>query len=106
MTAPTHPTHPAPLSHPGQPAGAAPPAEPVRPVGSAVAIVTGASQGLGLALADALADRGWALVVDARRTDRLDAAVARPRAPAPTSSASPATSPTRRTAPSWLDAAA
>ena len=42
-----------------------------------VAIVTGASQGLGLALADALADRGWALVVDARRADRLDAAVAR-----------------------------
>ena len=71
MTAPTHPTHPAPLSHTAQPAG------PVRPVGSAVAIVTGASQGLGLALADALADRGWALVVDARRTDRLDAAVAR-----------------------------
>ena len=42
-----------------------------------VAIVTGASQGLGLALAEALADRGWALVIDARRTDRLDAAVAR-----------------------------
>jgi NAD(P)-dependent dehydrogenase (short-subunit alcohol dehydrogenase family) len=42
-----------------------------------VAVVTGASQGLGLALAEALADRGWALVVDARRRDRLDAAVAR-----------------------------
>ena len=47
-----------------------------RPVTSPVAIVTGASQGLGLALAEALADRGWALVVDARRADRLDAAVA------------------------------
>ena len=47
------------------------------PVASPVAIVTGASQGLGLALAEALADRGWALVVDARRSDRLDAAVAR-----------------------------
>ena len=47
------------------------------PVASPVAIVTGASQGLGLALAEALADRGWALVVDARRADRLDAAVAR-----------------------------
>ncbi len=40
-----------------------------------VAVITGGSQGLGLALADALADRGWALVVDARRSDRLDATV-------------------------------
>ncbi|HVL27520.1 MAG TPA: SDR family oxidoreductase [Acidimicrobiales bacterium] len=31
-----------------------------------VAIVTGASRGLGLALARALAERGWALVIDAR----------------------------------------
>jgi NAD(P)-dependent dehydrogenase (short-subunit alcohol dehydrogenase family) len=42
-----------------------------------VAVVTGASQGLGLALAEALAARGWALVVDARRAARLDAAVTR-----------------------------
>ncbi|HEX4779090.1 MAG TPA: SDR family oxidoreductase [Acidimicrobiia bacterium] len=42
-----------------------------------VAVITGGSQGLGLALAEALADRGWSLVVDARRRDRLDAAVAR-----------------------------
>jgi NAD(P)-dependent dehydrogenase (short-subunit alcohol dehydrogenase family) len=42
-----------------------------------VAVVTGASQGLGLALAEALAARGWALVVDARRAERLEAAVAR-----------------------------
>jgi len=42
-----------------------------------VAVITGASQGLGLALADALARNGWALVVDARRRDRLDAAVGR-----------------------------
>jgi NAD(P)-dependent dehydrogenase (short-subunit alcohol dehydrogenase family) len=41
-----------------------------------VAVVTGASQGLGRALVEALADEGWALVVDARRADRLDAAVA------------------------------
>ena len=42
-----------------------------------VAVITGASQGLGLALAEELAHRGWALVVDARRADRLAAAVAR-----------------------------
>jgi NAD(P)-dependent dehydrogenase (short-subunit alcohol dehydrogenase family) len=48
-----------------------------RPVDGRVAIITGASQGLGLALADALAGAGWSLVVDARRADRLDAAVRR-----------------------------
>ena len=42
-----------------------------------VAVVTGASQGLGLALAEALAERGWALVLDARRAERLQRAVAR-----------------------------
>jgi NAD(P)-dependent dehydrogenase (short-subunit alcohol dehydrogenase family) len=36
-----------------------------------VAVITGASQGLGFALADALAREGWALVVDARRAERL-----------------------------------
>jgi NAD(P)-dependent dehydrogenase (short-subunit alcohol dehydrogenase family) len=40
-----------------------------------VAIVTGGSQGLGLALSRALAHRRFALVIDARRIDRLDAAV-------------------------------
>ena len=39
-----------------------------------VAVVTGASQGLGHALARAPADRGWSLVLDARRGDRLAAA--------------------------------
>ena len=49
------------------------PANP--PSGPRVAVITGASQGLGRALAEALAHRGWALVVDARRPDRLDRAV-------------------------------
>lgn len=38
-----------------------------------VAIVTGASRGLGRALANALADRGWALVLDARGGEALAA---------------------------------
>jgi NAD(P)-dependent dehydrogenase (short-subunit alcohol dehydrogenase family) len=43
--------------------------------GMPVAIVTGASRGLGLALVRSLADRGWRLVVDARDGAALDAAV-------------------------------
>jgi NAD(P)-dependent dehydrogenase (short-subunit alcohol dehydrogenase family) len=39
-----------------------------------VAIVTGASRGLGLALARALDERGWRLIVDARGGDALRAA--------------------------------
>ncbi|MGZ4688293.1 MAG: SDR family NAD(P)-dependent oxidoreductase [Acidimicrobiia bacterium] len=41
-----------------------------------VALITGGSQGLGLALASELAARGWALVIDARRGDRLERAAA------------------------------
>jgi NAD(P)-dependent dehydrogenase (short-subunit alcohol dehydrogenase family) len=39
-----------------------------------VAIVTGASRGLGLALARALAARGWRLVIDARGAEALERA--------------------------------
>ena len=42
-----------------------------------VAIITGASQGLGLELAEVLAANGWSLVLDARRADRLEVAAAR-----------------------------
>jgi NAD(P)-dependent dehydrogenase (short-subunit alcohol dehydrogenase family) len=38
------------------------------------AVITGASRGLGLALARALADHGWRLVVDARGADALELA--------------------------------
>src|SRR5439155_19193988 len=38
------------------------------------AIITGASRGLGLALARALAGRGWRLVLDAREPGPLEAA--------------------------------
>jgi NAD(P)-dependent dehydrogenase (short-subunit alcohol dehydrogenase family) len=38
------------------------------------AIITGASRGLGLALARALAERGWRLVIDARERQPLEAA--------------------------------
>jgi NAD(P)-dependent dehydrogenase (short-subunit alcohol dehydrogenase family) len=41
-----------------------------------VGIITGASRGLGFALAQVLADRGWHLVVDARGTDELEQAAA------------------------------
>jgi NAD(P)-dependent dehydrogenase (short-subunit alcohol dehydrogenase family) len=42
---------------------------------TAVAIVTGASHGLGRAITRALANRGWAVVVDGRRSDDLAAAI-------------------------------
>ena len=41
---------------------------------SKVALITGASRGLGLALARALAERGWSLVIDARNAEALESA--------------------------------
>jgi NAD(P)-dependent dehydrogenase (short-subunit alcohol dehydrogenase family) len=41
------------------------------PANRPVALITGASAGLGLALAHGLADRGWTLVIDARGADAL-----------------------------------
>lgn len=41
-----------------------------------VALITGASAGFGRALAGALAERGWQLVIDARNADRLAAVAA------------------------------
>jgi NAD(P)-dependent dehydrogenase (short-subunit alcohol dehydrogenase family) len=38
------------------------------------ALITGASRGLGLALARALAERGWRLIIDARGNEALEAA--------------------------------
>lgn len=40
------------------------------------ALITGASRGLGLALARALARRGWRLIIDARGAEALEAAAA------------------------------
>jgi NAD(P)-dependent dehydrogenase (short-subunit alcohol dehydrogenase family) len=42
--------------------------------GMDIALITGASRGLGLALAQALADRGYGLAIDARGSDDLEAA--------------------------------
>jgi NAD(P)-dependent dehydrogenase (short-subunit alcohol dehydrogenase family) len=39
-----------------------------------IALITGASRGLGLALARALGSRGWSLVIDARGSEALEAA--------------------------------
>ncbi len=64
-----------------------------------LAVITGASRGLGLALARALAREGFALVIDARGAEDLRRAADELSALTEVV-ASPATSPTRPTAPS------
>lgn len=49
----------------------------------AVAVITGASRGFGLVLAERLATDGWNLVLDARGAGALDAAATNVRASAP-----------------------
>jgi NADP-dependent 3-hydroxy acid dehydrogenase YdfG len=46
---------------------------------SRTAIVTGASSGIGRAIAAELGRRGWAVALGARRTERLDEAAAEVR---------------------------
>ena len=41
-------------------------------VGDRTALITGASRGLGLALAEALARQGWTLIINARGAAALD----------------------------------
>src|SRR5688572_16055930 len=63
------------------------------------ALVTGASKGLGRALASALNGRGWRLVVDGRNADRLSVATAHfPRPDLVTALAGDVTDPAHRAA--------
>ena len=64
-----------------------------------VAVITGASQGLGLALATALAERGWSLVLDARVPSRSPPPT--PACRAGRTASYPATSPTRAPVARW-----
>ncbi len=61
-----------------------------------IAVITGASRGLGLALAHGLATRAWRLVIDARGGEALERARAE-LAAVTAVSASPGTSPIQST---------
>ena len=65
------------------------------------AVVTGASSGLGIVFAQALAAAGASVVVSARRLDRLEQLAADIERAAGRLSPSPATSPARRTSTRW-----
>ena len=70
------------------------------PVSPRTALITGASRGLGLALAQALAGNGWRLIVDARGPERWRTQSRHLRA-RPTLPASPGMWPILRIAASW-----
>jgi NAD(P)-dependent dehydrogenase (short-subunit alcohol dehydrogenase family) len=63
---------------------------------ASVAVVTGGSHGLGRALAGALADRGWSVVIDGRRFADLDRAVAEIGSPRVTAVAGDVADPAHR----------
>lgn len=66
-----------------------------------VAIITGASRGLGRALAEALAARGWDLVLDARGPEVLKETATALEAYGTRVRRCPATSPTPGTGRGW-----
>jgi NAD(P)-dependent dehydrogenase (short-subunit alcohol dehydrogenase family) len=65
---------------------------------SPVAIVTGGSRGFGRALTTGLLDRGWTVVIDARRNSELDATAAALDSPRLIAIAGDVTDPLHRTA--------
>ena len=73
--------------------------EAARPLSGKVALVTGASSGIGEATAVALAEAGAAVAIGARRKDRLDALAARLGDGGAGCCSSTSTSPTSRPAP-------